>query len=401
MGIPIFLITRLSVRQALDHKPKTKILTVGNGLSNMSKTRLMGIRNTFRNPARMAITVLVIGMSIGIAGSWTVVADSAWGYMQDQVEQDTWDLRVDFSTPVMNDDVSSMLNISNAEYIIPFAYMAGQAHGGGNDENTFVVASDRIEETRDFELESGKFDISTSVVTNKLASELGVEVGDRITIAVGASEVETTIGGIVFDILMQAVYMDRSTASALFNENLATSAFIKLDDKEQAESLAVELDGIDGVSKVTIQDDIIASMDETFGSAMGMLWFFFVICLIIAMVIAASAIIISTMERDIEFATLETLGIPRRKVVGSMLIEIGIIGFFSAILGIPFAWLFGKLFAFVMEDILYYFPVVFAISGIVFTFVFGFLFIFASSIFPIRYTKKMDVEKTIRERITG
>ena len=88
VGIPILLITRMSVREALDHKPKTKILTVGNGLSGMSKTRLMGIRNTFRNPGRTAITIFVIGMSIGIAGSWTVVANSAWGYMQDQIEQD-------------------------------------------------------------------------------------------------------------------------------------------------------------------------------------------------------------------------------------------------------------------------------------------------------------------------
>lgn len=401
VGIPILLITRQTVRQALDHKPKTKILTVGNGLSGISKTRLMGIRNTFRNPARTAITVLVIGMSIGIAGSWTIVADSAWGYMQKQIDQDTWDLRVDFAGPVPNSNVSSMLNVSDAEYVIPFAYLAGQITGGGNSENTFIVASDRILEIRDFELESGKLDITTSVITNKLADELGVSKGDRITIAVGPKQIETTIGGIVFDILMQAVYLDRETAAPIFDENLASGAFIKLQDKDQAQEVALQLDAIDGVSKVTIQDDIIAAMDETFGSAMGMLWFFFIICLLIAMVVAASAIIISTMERDIEFATLETLGIPRRKVVGSMLIEIGIIGFISALLGIPFAWLFGKLFAFVMQDILYYFPVVFAISAMAMTFVFGFLFIFGSSLFPIRYTNKMDVEKTIRERITG
>jgi putative ABC transport system permease protein len=152
---------------------------------------------------------------------------------------------------------------------------------------------------------------------------------------------------------------------------------------------------------VTVQDDIIKAMDETFGSAMGLLYFFFIICMAIAMVIAASAIIISTMERDMEFATLETLGIPRKKVIGSMLIEIGIIGFISAALGIPFAYLFGRLFAVVMEEILYYFPVYFAFTGMVFTFVFGFLFIFGSSIFPIRYTKKLDVEATIRERTAG
>jgi ABC-type antimicrobial peptide transport system permease subunit len=195
--------------------------------------------------------------------------------------------------------------------------------------------------------------------------------------------------------------MNRETASDLVEEHLASSAFVKLKDKENVETVASELESREGVSRVTIQDDIIDAMDETFGSAMGLLYLFFIICLVIAMVIAASAIIISTMERDMEFATLETLGIPRRKVIGSMLIEIGIIGFFSASLGIPFAYLFGKLFAVVMQDILYYFPVYFALTGMVFTFVFGFLFIMGSSIFPIRYTKRLDVETTIRERTAG
>ncbi|MGA1873707.1 MAG: ABC transporter permease, partial [Thermoplasmatota archaeon] len=401
VGIPILAITRKSVRQALDHKPKTKILTVGRTLPGLSKTRLMGIRNTFRNPGRTALTVLVVGMSIGISGSWIVVSESAWGYMQDQVDQDTWDLRADLTRELPEENVSAMFDIEEAEYVIPFAYRAGQISGGGGSENTFVVTSDEILRTRDFDLESGKLDVETSVITNKLADELGLSTGDTINITVGSSWLRTTVGGIVYDILNQAVYLDREAASPLVNKTNATGVFIKLIDKDKSEETAKELKSIEGVSGVTIQDEIIKSMDETFGSAMGMLWFFFIICLVIAMVVAASAIIISTMERDIEFATLETLGIPRGKVVGSMLIEIGIIGFISALLGLPFAYLFGRLFAMVMEDILYYFPVFFAFSAMIMTFVFGFLFIFGSSIFPIRYTKKMDVEKTIRERITG
>ncbi|MGA1820795.1 MAG: FtsX-like permease family protein [Thermoplasmatota archaeon] len=401
VGIPILMITRRSVRQALDHKPKTKILTVGRSLPGLSKTRLMGIRNTFRNPGRTVLTVLVVGMSIGISGSWIVVSESAWGYMQSQVEQDTWDLRADLTRPLPNDEVRSMFKMEEAEYVVPFAYLAGQLSGGGGRENTFVVTSDEILKTRDFELESGRLDVGTSVITNKLADELGLSTGDMITVTVGSNSLSTTVGGIVYDILMQAVYLDREAASPLINETLATGAFIKLVDKDMSEEIARELKGIDGVSGVTIQDDIIRSMDETFGSAMGLLYFFFIICLIIAMVVAASAIIISTMERDIEFATLETLGIQRSKVIGSMLIEIAIIGLFSALLGVPFAYLYGRLFAVVMQEILYYFPVVFAFTAMAMTFVFGFLFIFGSSIFPIRYTGKMDVEKTIRERITG
>ncbi len=401
VGIPIIHITRQSVRQALDHKPKTKILTVGTAFSGLSKTRLMGIRNTFRNPARTALTVLVVGMSIGISGSWIVMADSAWGYMVDQVNQDTWDIRVDFSSPISNEDATSLLDLNETEYVIPFAYLAGQISGGGNSDSTFIVASDRVLETRDFELESGRLDLTTSVITNKLASELGVSQGDRITITVGAKTLETTVGGVVFDILMQAVYLDRDAASSLVDRENASSAFVKLQDKEDIDKVAAEFEEMEGVAKVTIQDDIINAMEETFGQGMGMLYFFFFICLIIAMVVAASAIIISTMERDIEFATLETLGIPRRKVIGSMLIEIGIIGFFSALIGLPFAYLFGKLFAIVMEDVLYYFPIVFAFSAMAITFAFGFLFVIGSSIFPIRYTGKLDAEKTIRERTAG
>lgn len=398
VGIPIIVITRKTVRQALDHKPKTRILTVGTAFSGIKKTRLMGLRNTFRNPARTALTVFVIGMSVGIAGSWIVVADSAWGYMQEQVDQDTWDLRVDLSRPIPRENVTGRFEMEETEYVIPFSYMAGQIIGGGNSENVNIVASDGILETRDFELESGSLDLSRSVITNKLATELGISVGDRITIRVGPKEMNTTVGGVVYDILMQAVYVDGRTASPLTNESNATGAYIKLHDKKYTETVAEELEDEEGVSKVTIQDDIIRSMDETFGSAMGLLYFFFVICLVIAMVIAASAIIISTMERDLEFATLETLGIPKGQVIGSMLIEIGILGIISALLGVPFAYLFGKLFAVVMEDILYYFPVFFAFSAMLMTFFFGFLFVLASSIFPIRYTSKLDIERTIRER---
>jgi putative ABC transport system permease protein len=401
VAIPILIITRKSVREALDHKPRTRILTVGNGSSGLSKSTLMGIRNTFRNPARTALTVLVVGMSIGIAGSWIVVSESAWGYMQEQTEQETWDLRIDLTTPMTDENATTLFSVEGTEYVIPFAYLSGQVSSGGDSDSVSVVVTDRMLEARDFEIESGKLDLSTSIITNKLANEMGISKGDSITVNVGPKQMQTTVGGIVYDILMKAVYVDRDTASSLVDIDLSSSVYVKLENKEDTESMIVLFEGMEGVSKVTVQDDIISAMDETFGSAMGMLYFFFIICLIIAMVVAASAIIISTMERDVEFATLETLGIPRTKVIGSLLIEVGIIGFFSAFLGLPFAYLFGKLFAVVMEEILYYFPVFFAFTAMIFTFVFGFLFIFGSSIFPIRYTKKLDVETTIRERTAG
>jgi len=69
--------------------------------------------------------------------------------------------------------------------------------------------------------------------------------------------------------------------------------------------------------------------------------------------------------------------------------------------GIPFAYLFGRVFAAVMEEVIYYFPVLFAMSTIIMTFLFGFMFVMGSALFPIRYARKLDVERTIRERNSG
>ncbi|RLF69096.1 MAG: hypothetical protein DRN57_01870 [Thermoplasmata archaeon] len=400
VGIPIILVTGKSVREALEHKPSIRVATIPFSLP-ISRTSLMGIRNTFRNPGRTLLTILVIGMSVGVAGSWIVLSDSAWSYMTEQVNQDTWDLRVDFAPEISRDNVSSVIDMENTDYVIPFTYRAGQVTGGGGSESTFVVISDRVLEIRAFEIESGELDPSRSVITNKLASELGVGPGDRITITVGSRTLETTVGGVVYDILMHAVYLDSSTGSSLASPDMTSGVFIKLEDRGTAREQAVYLDGKDGVSRVTVQDDIIRSMDETFGQAMGLLYFFFITCLIISMVVAASAIIISTMERDMEFATLDTLGVPRSGVVLSMLLEIGIIGILSAILGVPFSLLFGKLFAIMMEEILYYFPINVAFAQMMIIFSFGLAFVLLSALFPLRYTRKIDVERTIRERTAG
>ncbi len=127
--IPIHYITRSSVREALEYKPDVSIHTSKSGFSKMSKMSLIGLRNTTRNPARLAITVFVIALTIGVAGSWLVMADSAFEYMSDQIGADTWDLRADFLTPTAVDTVdSSFLGMkeNDASYIIKFSYLIAE-----------------------------------------------------------------------------------------------------------------------------------------------------------------------------------------------------------------------------------------------------------------------------------
>jgi ABC-type antimicrobial peptide transport system permease subunit len=404
--VPIRMTINVSVREALDYKPSTRIHTPHSRQSNMSRISLMGLRNTTRNPGRTVLTIVVVGMTIGVAGSWLVMADSAWGYMFEMIDSDTWDIRVDFTEPVSvtNATNTSFLGLGNSdiEYNIPFSHMVGQVTAGNSATGAIIVACDDMGMARDFQVERGTLDFDKAVVTNNMARELELDIGDTINIEVGEASVTLEVSAVVTDMASQ-VYSTKANLDPLFPQGLATGTFIQLTDgaKEDVDTIAEDMQLSPDINNVIIQDNISETIGTVLDSAMAFLYFFFILNLLIAMVVASSAVIISTMERDIEFATLDTLGIPRRKVAKSILVEMSVIAVGAAAVGIPFAFFFGWVLARVLEEVLLYFPIVFALGISISTFVIGYMFVFLSSYVPIRYAGKLDTEKTLRERTAG
>jgi ABC-type antimicrobial peptide transport system permease subunit len=145
----------------------------------------------------------------------------------------------------------------------------------------------------------------------------------------------------------------------------------------------------------------VETYDELLIMAESFLGFFFFMQLLITIAVAGSAVIISTMERDVEYATMDTLGISKGKIAKSIMIEMGFLGALSAIVGIPFAYLFAEILARVMEDVIFYFPIIFIVSSTFMILILGAMFVELSSFVPIRYARKIDTEKTIRERTAG
>jgi putative ABC transport system permease protein len=402
--IPVHFITRLTVREALEYKPRTRVHTSKFSSAKMSRVSMLGMRNTIRNPARMAITVVVVAVTIGAAGSWLIMMDSALGYMINQVEADTWDIRVDFDTPVpsdMADENFIGLEGSDTEYFIQFTYLAGEVRRGGDSFGSPIVGCDEMDRVREFEVKEGKIDLSRAVITNKLADDLGISPGDEITLVIGPAETDLEVSAVVYDAVLYTVYTERSNLVAFIPETFCSGAYIKLTEPGEADVLAKDIRTIPRVSKVVVHSDITETFDYIMNLAGGFLYTFFFLNIIITMVVAGAAVIISTMERDVEFATLDTLGISRGQVIKSIMIEMGFLGIMAGAIGVPFAYLFADMMARGLEDVIFYFPVVLVIGGSILTFVSGFAFVLLASGVPIRYTKKLDTEATIRERTAG
>jgi len=402
--IPVRYITKTSVRDALEYKPRIKANILKIRSKRLSKITLLGIRNTTRNPVRLAITVFVVGLTLGVAGSWLVMMDSALGYMDDQLDADTWDLRADFITPLPTSSIdASYLDIDDdaIDYIIPYSSVNGELRSGNKRTGSLIIGSDRIADIKEYDLKEGSLDFSGAVITTKIVDELNVGLGDDIEIIIGPQTYSLDVTGIVYDVLAYSIYTEKSNLNAVLPESSSSGAFIKLHNPSDASTMATSIRNVQSVSKVTVHTDIQKTIDELIDLAAGFLGFFFILNLLITVIVAGSAVILSTMERDIEFATLDTLGISKREVAKSILVEMGIMATLASAIGLPFAYLFAQIMAIVLESVVFYFPVILAIGASITIFVVGIIFVLMSSIVPIRYSRKLDTEQTIRERTAG
>jgi ABC-type lipoprotein release transport system permease subunit len=288
--LPVHIITRSSVREALEYKPRVRVHTSKIRTGNLSKITLLGIRNTTRNPKRLALTVIVVGLTISVAGSWLVMADSAFEYIGDQINADTWDLRVDFLNPIPLEEVNApFLGLSPGEpsYLIPFSYITAEVGSTTDKEGAAIIGCDEMDRIRSFDINDGTLDFNNAVITNKMADDLNVGVGDTITILVGSLERNIKVSGIVSDIIAHSLYTSRENIAPFFPEDYSYGAYVKLNDAETTTEVAQSIRQSPSVSKVVAHADIFKTIDDIMELAVGFLYFFFFINLLIALVVAA------------------------------------------------------------------------------------------------------------------
>jgi len=403
--VPIWFITRATVRDALEYRPRMGVRRTKGSSTGSSMITIMGIRNTVRNPRRTAITIVVIALTIGAAGSWLIMADSAYGYVRDQLEAEKWDVRADFVSTMPTASINETflgLDQGDTEWIAPYAYLKAEASKGSESKGAVIMASDDLKRIKDFDLQKGKLDFDDgAVISNKLSLDLNAYVGDTIKLTFGSSSVDLKVKGTINDMIIYSIYTSRERIAPLFPTNISAGAFIKLQNEDLVDEKVRDIRAMDTVGYVVVQNDLVETYDELLVMAEGLLSFFFFLQLLITVAVAGSAVIISTMERDVEYATLDTLGISKWKTAKSILIEMGFLGVLSAIVSIPFAYLFAEVLARVMEDVIFYFPIVFIVSSTFIILILGMIFVELSSFVPIRYARSLDTEKTIRERTAG
>ena len=272
---------------------------------------------------------------------------------------------------------------------------------GSRQMGAYVYGADDMARTKDFTMREGRADFTGAVLSSKLADEIHAGPGDDIRLVVGSTYVTLEVTGVAQEAVAMIVYTNRDALAPISPTDQVNGAYVKLVDPDTAPERAKAVRQVPNVAGALEIQEVKDSFTEMLDMAMGFFIVFFLISAVITLAVAGSAVIISAMERDVEFATLDTLGFSRWHVAKVITVEMGVLALVSAAIGIPMSYVLAQMLAESFAEVLFKFPVILAVGAMTTTFFLGVVFVLLSSAMPIRYSWMLDTEQTIRERTAG
>ena len=196
-----------------------------------------------------------------------------------------------------------------------------------------------------------ELEYSGVVVTEKLATLLHAEVGDRITLfdedATGnrtSTSHTMRVAGIMENYVYNYVYMSADLYAEIFGEPPVYNMVMvqAAEDPTLREELTGALREIEGVRTVSYNDEIIDTYRTMLKSVDMITWVLIVAAAALAFIVLYNLTNINITERQREIATLKVLGFTRHEVYAYIYREVALLTVLGALVGLALGvWLEG------------------------------------------------------------
>ena len=238
-------------------------------------------------------------------------------------------------------EIQSTENVIDAK--VGFVYTT-KTYDDKVDETASVHVFDPKEINHEFNLRTriGHKPISLTddgvIINEKLAENLGVHVGNKITIEdADGNPHEVNISGITEMYVNHFVFMSRRYYKEVFGKE-AGSNIIYLsttgDDAAQ-KLLANEISTMQGVEGISLYSGLLDNFNSMVKGLNGIIWVLIVSSMLLAFVVLSNLITVNISERQREIATLKVLGFRRVEVKKYIFKENNLLAGIGGIVGIP------------------------------------------------------------------
>ena len=238
-------------------------------------------------------------------------------------------------------EIQSTENVIDAK--VGFVYTT-KTYDDKVDETASVHVFDPKEINHEFNLRTriGHKPISLTddgvIINEKLAENLGVHVGNKITIEdAEGNPHEVNVSGITEMYVNHFVFMSRRYYKEVFGKE-AGSNIIYLsttgDDAAQ-KLLANEISTLQGVEGISLYSGLLDNFNSMVKGLNGIIWVLIVSSMLLAFVVLSNLITVNMSERQREIATLKVLGFRRAEVKKYIFKENNLLAGIGGIVGIP------------------------------------------------------------------
>ena len=236
------------------------------------------------------------------------------------------------------------------------------------------------------------------LVSEKLASMLGVEEGDNITLYTTDGEsAEATVSGFVENYVSHYIYMTGEAYEEIFGEAYEpTTMMLSLSDDADEYSLSATLLNMDGVSSVSVVSDTRQMIENMMQSLNYVVALVLISAAALAFIVMFNLGNINISERAREIATIKVLGFRKSETDDYIFRENIVLTLMGTVVGLPLGVL---LHMFVMSQIkvdMVSFKVIINPISFVFTIILVVLFALITDIILRRRISAIDMAESLK-----
>ena len=331
--------------------------------------RSLWTRPMLASPMRLAATVGGVAIGVACVVSTALASRAAVAFLGEDVEVVAGQARLEITRPggIAIEDLGSLRGLCGEALMVPVVESSAVAPALGDLVRLLGVDLLVDGEGRDLALDLS--DASSSSATGRagsayeelmqgrgvalsrgLAGELGVGLGETLELLVRSRPVALQVALLFeperFDSVWdRVVLMDVGLAQELLEQperydRLELRPRLALDEAEFAERVAQELPegySVAPVSKRRAEGErLVRALDFNLTALSG-------VSLLVGMVLVATTLATSVVQRRKMIALLRSLGASRKQLTQALLLEAGTIGLFGGALGVLLGWIGARL----------------------------------------------------------
>lgn len=407
---PAARVVRMSPQEAI-RAPQTVRWLAGHRLQQALIKRLpssihigYGLRNLLRRKGLALSTVICIALSIGVAISYVVSMSSVRFTVEQYFQRDKWSLAVDLLSPVSNKPVENVSDIAGVNVVVPVVKGSVQLYKGSRRLDCRLVGLPSDSPVNSLNLIAGRAftdDGAMEIVLDKEdAKDLEAQIGDSIRVVAGQQEAETVLVGLVTGLMSGQAYGGLEMARSMLEmEGLANGLFLSLMPGAEEKETVEQLYSLDYVGKVTSKEEVVSDFMTLTSEIMGIVYLCSAFAIVTGVLFIFTGITINILEREAEYATLQTLGFGRSNLAGMVLSEVMVQAVLSLILSIPAGVLISLFLTGRMSDAWFAINIHFTAGQFLWILIPAFLVMPIATIPGLRSIFRVNIAEAVRKRV--